>query len=148
REGGRRKPPWKSQYPSAPKAPTAAPTSGNAQLARAMPVPPPRAECTSGSRVQKARLVPKSVIRALVAASPAIAFAPLKPLSVRVYSEMTRFASLDELRSACLDLPGGHREIAASVAAREATLTKPPGSLGRLETGEARPARLQGQDAP
>src|SRR4029079_11388401 len=80
--------------------------------------------------------------------SPAIAFAPLKPLSVRVYSEMTRFASLDELRSACLDLPGGHREIAASVAAREATLTKPPGSLGRLEAAVQWLALWQGKNPP
>ena len=43
---------------------------------------------------------------------------------------MTRFASLDELRSACLDLPGGHREKPPpwSRAAKQ-TLTKPPGSL-------------------
>jgi nicotinate-nucleotide--dimethylbenzimidazole phosphoribosyltransferase len=46
---------------------------------------------------------------------------------------MTRFASLDELRSACLELPGGHAKAAGKVAAREAKLTKPPGSLGRLE---------------
>jgi nicotinate-nucleotide--dimethylbenzimidazole phosphoribosyltransferase len=61
---------------------------------------------------------------------------------------MTRFASLDELRSACLDLPGGHREIAASVAAREATLTKPPGSLGRLEAAVQWLALWQGKNPP
>jgi nicotinate-nucleotide--dimethylbenzimidazole phosphoribosyltransferase len=61
---------------------------------------------------------------------------------------MTRFASLDELRSACLDLPGGHQEIAASVAAREATLTKPPGSLGRLEAAVQWLGLWQGKNPP
>ena len=46
---------------------------------------------------------------------------------------MTRFASIAELRPACLDLPGGHADKAAAIARRESTLTKPPGSLGRLE---------------
>ena len=43
------------------------------------------------------------------------------------------FQSLAELRSACLDLPEGDSAAAAAVAARQAELTKPPGSLGRLE---------------
>jgi nicotinate-nucleotide--dimethylbenzimidazole phosphoribosyltransferase len=47
---------------------------------------------------------------------------------------MTRFSSLTELRSACLNLPRGDAQAAAAVAAREAQLTKPPGSLGRLES--------------
>ena len=46
---------------------------------------------------------------------------------------MSDFTSLDELRTACLDLPDPDTEAAAAVAAREATLTKPSGSLGRLE---------------
>ena len=46
---------------------------------------------------------------------------------------MTRLASFAELRAACLDLPGGHPDAAARIAAREASLTKPPRSLGRLE---------------
>jgi len=61
---------------------------------------------------------------------------------------MTRFASLDELRSACLDLPGGHQEAAAKVAAREAKLTKPPKSLGRLEETVAWLALWQGRNPP
>ena len=44
-----------------------------------------------------------------------------------------RFRSLDDLRAACRDLPPGNREAAAAAAARQATLTKPAGSLGRLE---------------
>ena len=61
---------------------------------------------------------------------------------------MTRFASLDELRSACLDLPGGHTQAVASVAAREAKLTKPPGSLGRLEAAVQWLALWQGKSPP
>ncbi|MGZ8415782.1 MAG: nicotinate-nucleotide--dimethylbenzimidazole phosphoribosyltransferase [Methyloceanibacter sp.] len=61
---------------------------------------------------------------------------------------MTRFASLDALRSACLDLPGGHAEAAAKVAAREATLTKPPKSLGRLEQAVEWLALWQGKSPP
>ena len=43
------------------------------------------------------------------------------------------FQSLAELRAACLDLPEGDSAAAAAVLARQAELTKPPGSLGRLE---------------
>jgi nicotinate-nucleotide--dimethylbenzimidazole phosphoribosyltransferase len=45
-----------------------------------------------------------------------------------------RFRSLDQLRAACFDLPAGNREAAEAVIARQAQLTKPLGSLGRLET--------------
>jgi nicotinate-nucleotide--dimethylbenzimidazole phosphoribosyltransferase len=61
---------------------------------------------------------------------------------------MTRFASIAELRAACLDLPQGHAEIAAEVARREATLTKPAGSLGRLEEAVAWLAHWQGRSPP
>src|SRR5687768_12194191 len=44
------------------------------------------------------------------------------------------FRSLDQLRAACLDLPAGNRAAAEAVVARQAQLTKPLGSLGRLET--------------
>src|SRR3954471_3985459 len=44
-----------------------------------------------------------------------------------------RFASVADLRAACLDLPAGDHGAAAEVVARQAQLTKPPGSLGRLE---------------
>jgi len=43
------------------------------------------------------------------------------------------FRSLAELRAACLDLPEGDNTAAETVMARQAELTKPPGSLGRLE---------------
>jgi nicotinate-nucleotide--dimethylbenzimidazole phosphoribosyltransferase len=43
------------------------------------------------------------------------------------------FQSLAQLRAACLDLPEGDSAAADAVLARQADLTKPPGSLGRLE---------------
>ena len=61
---------------------------------------------------------------------------------------MTRFASLGELRAACLDLPIGDAKAAAVVAAREAVLTKPPRSLGRLEEAVAWLASWQGASRP
>jgi nicotinate-nucleotide--dimethylbenzimidazole phosphoribosyltransferase len=58
------------------------------------------------------------------------------------------FESLDELRSACTSLPAGSETAARSVARRQDTLTKPQGSLGRLETIAAWLARWQGRDMP
>jgi nicotinate-nucleotide--dimethylbenzimidazole phosphoribosyltransferase len=46
---------------------------------------------------------------------------------------MMRFPSFAALRGACLDLPPADAAAAASAADRNALLTKPPGSLGRLE---------------
>jgi len=58
------------------------------------------------------------------------------------------FKTLDELRAACLDLPAGDAAAAKAVAARQDTLTKPQGSLGRLETLVAWLARWQGRAMP
>jgi len=58
------------------------------------------------------------------------------------------FKSLDDLRSACTNLPAGSDTAAAAVARRQDTLTKPQGSLGRLETIAAWLARWQGRDMP
>lgn len=58
------------------------------------------------------------------------------------------FESLDELRAACLDLRAGDEAAASAAAARQDTLTKPPGSLGRLETLAAWLARWQGRAVP
>jgi nicotinate-nucleotide--dimethylbenzimidazole phosphoribosyltransferase len=44
-----------------------------------------------------------------------------------------RFSSLDDLRAACLDLPAADAKAGAAAAERQSQLTKPPGSLGRLE---------------
>ena len=43
------------------------------------------------------------------------------------------FSSHKDLRAACLDLPAGDPKAAAAAAERQSQLTKPPGSLGRLE---------------
>jgi nicotinate-nucleotide--dimethylbenzimidazole phosphoribosyltransferase len=61
---------------------------------------------------------------------------------------MTRFADLDALRATCTDLQPGNAAAAAAVAARQAELTKPPGSLGRLEELAAWLARWQGRGMP
>lgn len=44
-----------------------------------------------------------------------------------------RFDSIFELRAACEELPAGNAARKAEALARQAELTKPPGSLGRLE---------------
>jgi nicotinate-nucleotide--dimethylbenzimidazole phosphoribosyltransferase len=61
---------------------------------------------------------------------------------------MTGFASLAELRDACLHVPKPHPGAAERVAHREATLTKPPGSLGRLEDMVGWLALWQGRHPP
>ena len=58
------------------------------------------------------------------------------------------FKSFDELRAACRNLPAGDDAAAAAVARRQDTLTKPQGSLGRLETIVAWLARWQGRAMP
>jgi len=59
-----------------------------------------------------------------------------------------KFASCPELAAACHDLPAGDAAAAAAVAARDTTLTKPAGSLGRLEEAVAWLARWQGRNPP
>ena len=61
---------------------------------------------------------------------------------------MARFAFLETLRAACLDLPGPDAAAAEGVSAREGRLTKPPGSLGRLEEITAWLAAWQGRNPP
>jgi nicotinate-nucleotide--dimethylbenzimidazole phosphoribosyltransferase len=46
---------------------------------------------------------------------------------------MSAFATLAEIRAACRNLPQGNERAARAVRERQRTLTKPPGSLGRLE---------------
>jgi nicotinate-nucleotide--dimethylbenzimidazole phosphoribosyltransferase len=58
------------------------------------------------------------------------------------------FTSTAELRSACYDLPAGDAAAAAAVASREAELTKPARSLGRLEDLVAWLAQWQGRNPP
>lgn len=59
-----------------------------------------------------------------------------------------RFATIADLRTACRDLWQGDEDAAMAVAARQAQLTKPPGSLGRLESVVAWLARWQGRAMP
>ncbi len=61
---------------------------------------------------------------------------------------MTRFLQLSELRDAGADLPPGSAGAEAAVRARQNILTKPPGSLGRLEQFAAWLGRWQGRDMP
>jgi nicotinate-nucleotide--dimethylbenzimidazole phosphoribosyltransferase len=61
---------------------------------------------------------------------------------------MTSFASFANLRAACVDLPAGDPAATAAVASREAQLTKPPRSLGRLEEVVAWLAHWQGRHLP
>jgi nicotinate-nucleotide--dimethylbenzimidazole phosphoribosyltransferase len=61
---------------------------------------------------------------------------------------MTQFASMAELSAACLDLPAADDAAGEEVARREALLTKPPRSLGRLEELVAWLARWQGRAPP
>jgi nicotinate-nucleotide--dimethylbenzimidazole phosphoribosyltransferase len=61
---------------------------------------------------------------------------------------MIDFTSFSGLRAICLDLPSGHPAASAAVAQREATLTKPPKSLGRLEDLVAWLAHWQGHAPP
>jgi nicotinate-nucleotide--dimethylbenzimidazole phosphoribosyltransferase len=61
---------------------------------------------------------------------------------------MTHFPSLAALRDTCLDLPPGDAAAAAVAADRNAVLTKPPGSLGRLEEIAIWLATWQGRQLP
>src|SRR5271166_1398035 len=61
---------------------------------------------------------------------------------------MVDFTSFSDLRAACLDLPSGHPAASAAVVQREASLTKPPRSLGRLEDIVAWLAHWQGHAPP
>ncbi len=58
------------------------------------------------------------------------------------------FESLEDLRDACDDLPDGNEQAVSAAAARQDRLTKPPGSLGRLEDMVLWLARWQGRADP
>ena len=61
---------------------------------------------------------------------------------------MTRFAAMEDLRAACLTLPEGDDAAVAEAQRRQDSLTKPQGSLGRLEEIVAWLARWQGRARP
>jgi len=58
------------------------------------------------------------------------------------------FSSLDNLRAGCLNLPPADIDAAALAAERQSQLTKPPGSLGRLEHIVSWLALSQGRSMP
>jgi nicotinate-nucleotide--dimethylbenzimidazole phosphoribosyltransferase len=58
------------------------------------------------------------------------------------------FASLDDIRAFCGDPAHGNVGAAAAAAARQLQLTKPPGSLGRLEELATWLATWQGRERP
>jgi nicotinate-nucleotide--dimethylbenzimidazole phosphoribosyltransferase len=59
-----------------------------------------------------------------------------------------QFDSLDDIRACCRDLPPGNPRFAELAALRQQHLTKPPGSLGRLEELAIWLARWQGCESP
>ena len=61
---------------------------------------------------------------------------------------MPRLMSFADLHALCNDLPAGNAKAAAAVLRRDAQLTKPPGSLGRLEDVVAWLAHWQGKNPP
>jgi nicotinate-nucleotide--dimethylbenzimidazole phosphoribosyltransferase len=61
---------------------------------------------------------------------------------------MTGFTTIDDLRRLCTQLPEGNAEASAAARWRQDTLTKPPGSLGRLEDLAAHLAHWQGRVRP
>jgi nicotinate-nucleotide--dimethylbenzimidazole phosphoribosyltransferase len=61
---------------------------------------------------------------------------------------MTVFASFADIATACLNLPAGSDAAADLARDRQASLLKPPGSLGRLEDLAIWLARWQGSDRP
>ena len=63
-------------------------------------------------------------------------------------TKLPALASLSDIRSALKNLPGPDREMAAAAARREPQLTKPPGSLGRLEELSAWLSQWQGFHPP
>src|SRR5229473_8588180 len=58
------------------------------------------------------------------------------------------FDSLDDIRAFCRDLPRGDAGAAEAAAQRQQVLTKPPGSLGRLEELAIWLARWQRRELP
>jgi len=61
---------------------------------------------------------------------------------------MSGIASLADLRKRLANLPEGDDRAAAAIAERQSRLTKPQGSLGRLEELAAWLGRWQGREAP
>ena len=61
---------------------------------------------------------------------------------------MAGTGSIETIRALCRDLPAGDAGAARAARTRQAVLTKPPGSLGRLEELAEFIAHWQGRDIP
>lgn len=59
-----------------------------------------------------------------------------------------QFGSLDDIRAFCRDLPKADVRFAEAAVRRQQSLTKPPGSLGRLEELAIWLAQWQGRESP
>src|SRR3974390_220945 len=70
----------------------------------------------------------------------------VRRIAIFCQARMPRFASLADLHTVIARLPPGDAAAADAVASREATLTKPPRSLGRLEDLVTWLARWQGKN--
>jgi nicotinate-nucleotide--dimethylbenzimidazole phosphoribosyltransferase len=70
------------------------------------------------------------------------------PLFRIMQGNRMQFDSLDDIRTFCRNLPAGDERIAAAAALRQQGLTKPPGSLGRLEELAIWLARWQCRELP
>jgi nicotinate-nucleotide--dimethylbenzimidazole phosphoribosyltransferase len=67
---------------------------------------------------------------------------------VRQVGNRMQFDSLDDIRAFCRDLPNGDASAADAAVRRQQALTKPPGSLGRLEELAVWLARWQRREIP
>ena len=61
---------------------------------------------------------------------------------------MTGHPSIDAIRATCSSFPDGVKNAEAAALERQSMLTKPPGSLGRLERIAAFLAGWQGRAVP
>src|SRR5260370_7793543 len=151
---------------------------GNAQLARAISTPVIVAACGIGSRVQNSTAALRSLaswFSDMAEASSLGVVVGWRDLSSRTGDALgfdvvptagdrgmtlgppppdgdgigaRVFTSFEDLRAACLDLPPGDLSAAALALERQSELTKPPGSLGRLEDLVGWLAQWQGPTTP
>src|SRR3954470_9893078 len=122
----------------------AAPTSGNSRCARIKFAGIAPCGCGIGTRVRKAPAFLRSSSQLFMIENPQES---VGSRHARQGNRM-QFDSLDDISAFCRDLPGGDARAAEAAALRQQALTKPPGSLGRLEELAIWLARWQGRDIP